>query len=91
MVLLTDFNHEAQGLPLPTVFSHGSVPAVQMPRPMANVPNRSKPGAIWQMSIRGTQPHLWHRDSWGNGAGVENGAGSIPMSVPKARVDISGR
>lgn len=27
----------------------------------------------------------------GNRAGVKNGAGSIPMSVPKARVDVTGR
>lgn len=26
------------------------------------LPNHSKLGAVWQMSIRGTQPHLWHCD-----------------------------
>lgn len=44
MVLLTSFNHEAQGLPLPTVFSHGSVPAVQMP---GSMPNDSQPQQTW--------------------------------------------
>lgn len=33
------------------------------------LPNHSKLGAIWQMSIRGTQAHLWHCDSSGKWGG----------------------
>lgn len=83
LVLLTGFNHDAQGLPLPTVFSHGCMPAVQCQDPRLMPPNGSNPGAGWHMSTRGTQPRpWWHGDSSGNGAGVEHGAGSVPMAVP---------